>query len=140
MEDLYRMVAIPGITYVGNHGLEIRNPAGIHKKMLSTSRQKEMKQIQATLKASLGFLPGILLEDKESILSVHYRLVARENQAKVLREMEEFMKKWGKGWMVSRGKMVYEIRPRGDFHKGKAVRKLLKKYPPVPLLALLFRR
>jgi trehalose-phosphatase len=138
MEDLYGMIGIPGITYVGNHGLEIRNPAGIHKKMLSTGRRKEMKQIQATLKANLGPLPGILFEDKESILSVHYRLVARENQVKVSREMEEFIKKWGKGWMVSRGKMVYEIRPRADFHKGKAVRELLKNASPSPLLPFYF--
>jgi trehalose 6-phosphate phosphatase len=138
MEDLYGMIGIPGITYVGNHGLEIRNPAGIHKKMLSTGRRKEMKQIQATLKANLGPLPGILFEDKESILSVHYRLVARENQVKVSREMEEFIKKWGKGWMVSRGKMVYEIRPRADFHKGKAVRELLKNASPSRLLPFYF--
>jgi|WetSurMetagenome_2_1015567.scaffolds.fasta_scaffold243464_1 trehalose 6-phosphate phosphatase len=138
VEDLYRMIGIPGITYVGNHGLEIRNPAGIHKKMLSTGRRKEMNQIQATLKANLGSLPGVLLEDKESILSVHYRLVARENQVKVFREMEEVMKKWGKGWMVSRGKMVCEIRPRADFHKGKAVRELLKNASPFPLLPFYF--
>jgi len=138
LEDLYAMIGIPGITYVGNHGLEIRNPAGIHKKMLSASRRREIKQIQAALKTSFGALPGILFEDKESILSVHYRMVARENQEKVSREIEKFMKKWGARWTIIPGKMVYEIRPRADFHKGKAVRDLLKNVPLSPVLPFYF--
>ena len=138
LEDLYGLIKIPGITYVGNHGLEIRNPSGIHKKMLSASRQKEMQQIQEMLKANLGTLPGMFLEDKESTLSVHYRLVAREEQEKVARELERFKKKWGARWAVIAGKMVFEIRPRVDFHKGKAVRDLLKNAPRLPVLPFYF--
>jgi len=138
LEDLYGRIGIPGITYVGNHGLEIRNPAGIHKKALSASRKKEMKQIQATLKSNLGSLPGMLLEDKESILSVHYRMAARESHARVAREMEQVQKKWGARWTVIPGKMVFEIRPRADFHKGRAVQDLLKGAPAPPVLPFYF--
>lgn len=138
LEDLYARIGIPGITYVGNHGLEIRNPAGVHKKVLSASRKKEMQQIQAALKANLRSLPGVLLEDKEAILSVHYRMVAREGQARVMKEMEQVQKKWGTRWTVVSGKMVFEIRPRADFHKGKAVQDLLKGAPAPPVLSFYF--
>jgi len=138
LEDLYGRIGIPGITYVGNHGLEIRNPAGIHKTVLSASRKKELKQIQAALKANLGSLPGMILEDKESFLSVHYRIVARKDQTRVAREMEQIKKKWKDRWTVVPGKMVYEIRPRADFHKGKAVQDLLKGAPALSVLPFYF--
>ncbi len=35
LEDLKEKVGVSGITYVGNHGLEMENPAGVHRKKLS---------------------------------------------------------------------------------------------------------
>jgi len=32
LEDIHAKVGVSGITYVGNYGLEIENPAGTHKK------------------------------------------------------------------------------------------------------------
>ena len=45
LEDIREKVGIPGIIYVGNHGLEIENPAGRHKKKLSSNRQGEYNNI-----------------------------------------------------------------------------------------------
>ena len=138
LQDLYGLIGVPGITYVGNHGLEIRNPAGVHKKKLSLSRQKELAGIKTALQRSLGDLPGILFEDKESILAVHYRMVPERDYGKVYQEMDEIQKKWGSQWNLVRGKMVFEIRPRVDFHKGKAVRDLIKIVPTGGLLPFYF--
>jgi trehalose 6-phosphate phosphatase len=138
LEDLYGLVGVPGITYVGNHGLEIRNPAGIHRKNLSAGRRKEMAAIAASLEKALGKLPGILFEDKGATLAVHYRLVAASDQETVFREMEEAARKWGSRWRVMRGKMVFEVQPRVDFHKGKAVHSLLKSLPDSGLLPFYF--
>ena len=138
LQDLYGLIGVPGITYVGNHGLEIRNPAGVHEKKLSLSRQKELAGIKTTLQRGLGDLPGVLFEDKESILAVHYRMVPKRDHGKIFREMDEIRKKWGGKWNLARGKMVFEIRPCGDFHKGKAVRDLMKNGPPGGLLPFYF--
>jgi alpha,alpha-trehalase len=138
LEDLYGRIGIPGITYVGNHGLEIRNPAGIHKKNLSSGRQKEIRRIAKYLKTALGNLPGILFEDKESILAVHYRQVPKALQEKVFRAGEEIGKEWGNRWRVTRNKMVFEIQPRVEFHKGLAIRDLLKGMPESGLLPFYF--
>ncbi|HEX7371866.1 MAG TPA: trehalose-phosphatase [Thermodesulfobacteriota bacterium] len=138
VHDLYGLIGIPGITYVGNHGLEIQNPAGFHKKRLSLDRQRELAIIQKTLEEGLGDLPGVLMEDKESILAVHYRMVSKRDHPKVYQEMDEIRKKWGSRWDLKRGKMVFEIRPRVDFHKGKAVRDLLRIVPTGGLLPFYF--
>jgi len=138
LEDLYGRIGVPGITYVGNHGLEIRNPAGIHKNNLTAGRQKEMTRIAKSLKTALGNLPGILFEDKNAILAVHYRLVPKAHHEKIFEEMEEVAKEWGSQWRVTRGKMVFEVQPQADFHKGKAVRSLLKAVPAPGLLPFYF--
>src|SRR5512143_2929075 len=41
LEDLKGKVGVSGITYVGNHGWEMENPAGVHRKNLSPQRQEE---------------------------------------------------------------------------------------------------
>ena len=138
LEDLYGRIGVPGITYVGNHGLEIRNPAGIHKNNLTAGRQKEMTRIVKSLKTALGNLPGILFEDKNATLAVHYRLVPKAYHEKVSQEMEGVAKEWGSQWRVTRGKMVFEVQPQADFHKGKAVRNLLKAPPAPGLLPFYF--
>jgi trehalose-phosphatase len=138
LEDLYGLIGVPGITYVGNHGLEIRNPAGIRKKNPSAGRQKDMTRIAKSLKTALGNLPGIFFEDKKAILAVHYRLVPKAYHERVSQEMEEVAKEWGSQWRVTRGKMVFEVQPQADFHKGKAVRNLLIAPPAPGLLPFYF--
>jgi trehalose-phosphatase len=126
LEDIRDKVGIPGLIYVGNHGLDIQNPAGVHKKKLSPSREKELKNILLTLRQSFREVPGILLEDKGPILAVHYRNVAQKYLGWIHRVMKETLGKWKGKWKIAHGKMVFEIRPGVDFHKGTAVRDLLK--------------
>ena len=64
LEDLKEKVGVSGITYVGNHGLEMENPAGVHRKKLSPQRQEELGRIRKDLEARLNSLPGVFFEDK----------------------------------------------------------------------------
>jgi len=138
LEDICSKIGIRGITYVGNYGLEIQNPAGVHKKRLSLTGQRELARIHKALEEALKNIPEIFLENKESILAIHYRMVPKGDQGKVFQEMEEIQKKWGSKWQVTQGKMVFEIRPRADFHKGKAVRDLLRSMSNRDLLPFYF--
>jgi trehalose-phosphatase len=138
VEDLYALIGVPGITYVGNQGLEIRNPTGICKMKLSIGRQREMTCMAKSLQMALGDLPGILFEDKKTILAVHYRQVSRAFREKVHREVKKIEREWGSHWRVTEGKMVFEIQPRVDFHKGLAVRNLLKGAPGAGMLPFYF--
>lgn len=126
LEDIREKVGVPGIIYVGNHGLDIQNPAGLHQKKLSRAREKELSKILQTLQETFAEIPGILLEDKGSILAVHYRNVAQKYFRWIHKVLKETLEKWKGRWKIAHGKMVFEIRPGVDFHKGKAVKEILK--------------
>jgi trehalose-phosphatase len=126
LEDIREKVGIPGLIYVGNHGLDIQNPAGVHKKKLSPPREKELRKIVQTLEKSFGKIPGILFEDKGPILAIHYRNVAQKYFGWIHQVLKETMEKWKGRWKIAHGKMVFEIRPEVDFHKGTAVKEILK--------------
>jgi trehalose-phosphatase len=128
LEDLKGKVEVPGIIYVGNHGLEIENPSGRHKKILSSTRTKELKKITQNLWNSLKEIPGILFEEKGPILSVHYRNVPQKYFTQIPQVLEKELQKWKDHWKMASGKMVLEIRPKVDFHKGKAVKEILKAF------------
>jgi trehalose 6-phosphate phosphatase len=121
---------------VGNHGLEIENPAGKHKKILSPVRKRELKKITQNLKESLKETPGILFEEKGPILSIHYRTVPPVFFTRVHQAVEEESQQWRNRWKMASGKMVLEIRPNVDFNKGKAVGEILKTFPSQGLLPI----
>jgi trehalose-phosphatase len=136
LEDLREKVGVSGIIYVGNHGLEIENSEGRHKKILSSTRISELKRITRNLQNSLKEIPGILFEEKGPILSVHYRNVPQKFFTRIRRVLEEELKQWRDRWKMASGKMVLEIHPNIDFHKGKAVREILKTFPSQGLLPI----
>ena len=136
LEDIREKVGVSGITYVGNHGLSIQNPAGIHKKRLSPARREEFNVISQALKESLERIPGILFEDKGLTLAIHYRNVDPEYFGGVQNTLEQILRKWKERWKIACGKRVYEVRPNMDFSKGKAVREILKSCPSLGLLSI----
>lgn len=136
LEDVRKKVDVSGITYVGNHGLEIENPAGRHKKILVPARKKELKRITQNLKNSMKEIPGILFEEKGPILSVHYRNVPRKFFDRIAQALQQELQRWKGRWKTASGKMVFEIRPNVEFHKGEAVREILKPFPSLRLLPI----
>ncbi len=136
LEDVRGKVGVSGIIYVGNHGLEIENPVGTHKKILAPVRKGELKRIAQHLQNSLKVIPGVLFEDKGPILSVHYRNVPREFSGQVCQIVKTELQQWKTRWKIALGKMVLEIRPKMDFNKGTAVRELIKISPSPGLLPI----
>jgi len=136
LEDLRKKVGVSDIIYAGNHGLEIENPDGRHKKMLSSDRTRELKRITQNVQNSLKEIPGILFEEKGPILSVHYRNVDQKFFDRIPQVLKGELQQWRGRWKMAPGKMVFEIRPDVDFHKGEAVREILKTFPSLGLLPI----
>jgi trehalose-phosphatase len=136
LDDLRKKVGVSDIIYVGNHGLEIENPDGRHKKIVSSARTKELKRITQNVQNSLKEIPGIVIEEKGPILSVHYRNVPQKFFARIPRILKEELQQWKDRWKIKSGKMVFEIWPNIDFDKGDAVREILKTIPPQGLLPI----
>ena len=136
LEDLREKVGVSDIIYVGNHGLEIEYPDGRHREDVSSASARELKNITQNVKDSLKEIPGILFEEKGPILSVHYRNVPQEFSKQIRHAIEEELHPWKGRWKMASGKMVLEIQPNVDFHKGKAVREILKTFPSVGFLPI----
>lgn len=136
LEDVGEKVGVSGIIYVGNHGLEIENPAGRHKKSLVPARKRELNRITQNLQNSLKEIPGILFEEKGPILSIHYRNVPQKFFTRVSQVVEAELQRRRNRWKMAFGKMVLEIRPKVNFNKGEAVREILKTFPSLELLPI----
>lgn len=124
---LHDKVRIPGLVYVGNHGLETlgedgateANPAAAPYRPALDAARKALQAIEGN---------GAHTEDKGLTLTVHYRLVA---------DPDDFDRRHGdtvraiaaeQGLEFFTGKMVYELRPPVQMHKGVALRELAGRY------------
>lgn len=127
LADLKTKLRIPGLIYVGNHGLEIEDMDGkrwVHPQALRQAAL--MRRLASRIAEELRGLPGVFVENKGLTLSVHYRRLPRylspapihERLTLQLRGLEHRVK-------LRLGKKVWEIRPALDWNKGYAVRRLL---------------
>lgn len=130
LAGLRETIGLEDLIYVGNHGLEIEGPAdsGIRRN-LGEDFLPDVAAAGAELEQALGGLDGALVENKRYSLSVHYRLVAPEQVQKVAAAVDAAIASHPR--LAKRlGKKVFELRPRLDWDKGKAVRWLLQVIDP----------
>jgi len=117
LDDVKRLVGVPGLTYVGNHGFEMEGP-GIAFRHERTDRCLEaMEQAAAALDA-LG-IAGARVERKGITLTLHLRAVPPEARAAAERQAEAALRR--RHLRVTVGHEVVEARPALDWHKGRAV-------------------
>ena len=126
LSEIKAMVAVPGIYYAGNHGLEIEGPG-----LKYISREAEIARTMITelaekLAEALNCISGTIIEDKGLSLSVHYRLVKEGEEkavAEIFRSITGALLDEGKV-RITTGKKVFEVRPPINWNKGKAVEKI----------------
>lgn len=109
---------------IGNHGAERMTPDGIIGIEQSVAGFRErLAEASHRLGARVAAIPGVLVENKTWTLSVHYRLADPSTvpaiRTEVVRTAAEL------GLLMAEGKMVYEVKPPVQVHKGTAVRALL---------------
>jgi trehalose 6-phosphate phosphatase len=125
-EDVYRRIRLPGLVYIGNHGMEqwqdgevVGSPAAAAYRANLTAATADIKQALVT---------GMRFEDKGATLSVHYRQTSNPEQVKSMLApaMQSIAKKHG--LHLTRGRMVFEFRPPVEIDKGTAFEKLVETY------------
>jgi len=118
-------VGLPGLSYIGNHGLE-RWEHG--QTVVLPEAEPYLPQLQA-VKKELEPLQqdGAFVEDKQVTLSVHYRQAPRpaEFARQHAAQIEELVA--GHGLVLFRGKMVFEVRPPIEMDKGVAFSRLVQE-------------
>lgn len=124
--DVRGKVKIDGIFYAGSHGFEIVDPDG-NVTINDEARQVRplIDQVHRELTERLKDVPGALVEHVKYTISTHYRLVSEEDFPRVAGAVEEILKRYPQLRKTS-GKKVFEIRPKIDWDKGRAVAWILK--------------
>ncbi|MFB6216355.1 MAG: trehalose-phosphatase, partial [Candidatus Aenigmatarchaeota archaeon] len=82
-----------------------------------------MDNLLNELEEETDHIEGVLIEDKGVTISVHYRLANEEDESEiedVVREKTDSFVREGL-IEVNPGKKIFEIRPKVDWDKGKAV-------------------
>lgn len=129
LSEVKALVGIEGIYYAGNHGLEIEGPGLKFINPAAKASQAEIRNLAGQFSAKLGSTEGVIVEDKGLSLSIHYRLVKKNEEsivAEIFHQVTSPLLREGR-IRVTSGKKVWEVRPPIDWHKGKAVETIMKE-------------
>jgi trehalose-phosphatase len=124
--DARRMVGVENLWTIGNHGAEVISPSGEVTVDPAVARYAApMSRVAETLQPALAGFDGVVLENKEWTLSIHYRLV----DDAVVPQLQDLVKDSAErnGLLVTQGKRVIEIRPPVNVDKGTAIRRLAER-------------
>jgi trehalose 6-phosphate phosphatase len=122
-----QMMGVGNLVVAGSHGFDIWSPQeGTIAHAAATGFEDLISEVTDRLRVEVESIPGAVVEPKRASAAVHYRLADREHRAKVGAVVDELLEEYSGRLKVTPGKMVYELQPKIDWHKGKAVLHLLQ--------------
>ncbi|MCB1969572.1 MAG: trehalose-phosphatase [Geminicoccaceae bacterium] len=123
IDDVRQRVAIDGLFYAGSHGYVMEGPGGFAERR-GDEFLADLDRIGEALPRVIGHLDGIHSERKSHSIAIHYRLAGETACADLAGRLKTLLA--GEGRLeLHGGKMVFEIRPKFEWHKGMAVRCML---------------
>ena len=137
LAELEGLVAIPGLIYAGNHGLEMSGLGMdfVHPEALGFIEL--LTEIAGVLEQELKDVPKVLVHDKKLTLSVHLRNVLDSYVGKVDSTVTAVVEAYAADGQIkiTRGKKVLEVRPNIGWGKGEAIEKIRQDCGdnPVPM-------
>jgi trehalose-phosphatase len=122
-----RLMGIDDLVVAGSHGFDIWSPTGgALEREEGKAFSGLLEHVTGTLRHGAGSVPGALVEPKKSSVAVDYRLVEESERTRIKALVDEILATEPDALKVTPGKMVFEIQPRIDWNKGKAVLYLLE--------------
>ncbi|MGB0682722.1 MAG: trehalose-phosphatase [Magnetovibrionaceae bacterium] len=118
--DVARLLGGLDLVIAGSHGFDIAGPGLEHHHDTGAGYDALMADVRAKVEGGLGDIPGIGFEYKRSSVAVHFRTVQSSDQDDVVRFMDGLVAGDDRLKMTP-GKMVREVMPKLDWHKGRAV-------------------
>lgn len=137
LEDAFKMIDIPGASYMGNHGMEYMDDGQIKPDPATITYISIFNVLYEKLKNELNIdIPGIYIENKQTSISIHYRTtknpeLTRNIILKTLNNMKET-----ENLKIKEGKMIIELRPPVGKDKGNVIKEIIDKYGTKHLLYL----
>ncbi|XP_071687052.1 probable trehalose-phosphate phosphatase C [Rutidosis leptorrhynchoides] len=144
-EKVYDFVKLDTLYYSGSHGMDTIAPAQKNNSYDINYQQRRfdnqgnefivyqpaqdflpaVKRILNEVTEKTQNIKGVVIEDNRFCLSVHYRHVNNEDYGRLEEEVLLILAK-NRGFHMTRGKKVLEIRPSIKWNKGDAVKYLLE--------------
>jgi alpha,alpha-trehalase len=124
--DVEKLVGLEDLIYAGSHGFDISGPGGIdvqHEE--GAAFAAIVRRAAGRLREALAPVEGALVEPKRFAVAVHYRQVAEVEMPAVEAAVDQVLAE-APDLRKTYGKKVFELRPRLDWDKGKAVLRVLE--------------
>jgi trehalose-phosphatase len=124
LDDVRGRVHVDGIVYAGSHGFDIAGGGGL-RRQLGAAYLSVLQTAETELREALDEIPGAQLERKHFSVAAHYRNVNENDAFRVALAMDAVAARHPELRGID-GKKVYELLPRIEWDKGKAVMWLLE--------------
>lgn len=122
--EIRKMVGIRDLFYAGNHGFEIMFEKRVWTHPDLENFASGLKKIIRAVRSRTRGIKGIIVENKKFTASIHYRNVTTPSPDAILAVITSILAPYPETFTVCRGKKVFEIRPRIEWDKGKAIERL----------------
>lgn len=132
VENGAALVNVPGLTYIGTHGLEwcdgLPTSQTVRTEAEAAAFIEPGRRLLDLAERKLAHLPGLLVERKRIGGAIHYRLCPQpeEAHAQILALLEEPARRLN--LRLSEGKMIVEVKAPLQINKGKALRKFVERF------------
>ncbi len=126
LKDVRDKVRIETIVYAGSHGFDIAGPKGMQvEDTVGEEFLHVLDKAEQTLSRKLDSIQGMLVERKKFAIAIHYRRVDPEKVERIETVVDEVASAHPE-LRKSYGKKIFELQPKVDWHKGKALFSLLR--------------
>lgn len=115
--------------FAGSHGFDISCPSsskGQSDKRVAEDYLPLLQDFYRRCSSECASIAGALVEDSTFSISVHYRNCSEQDAQRVDAIVTKNLAPFAEKLVRHAGKMVYEIRPKIDWNKGKAVEYLMQ--------------
>lgn len=140
LDDVRQQIGIEGLSYAGNHGLEIEGPDLQLQLPQQSGQPDEFTRIVKELSDAVSELPGAWVENKHLSATVHFREMPPEHIGFLSDAVNAICNRGVRSSMfrIHSGRKVLEVRPASDWNKGHAVRWLADRLIPAGASHALF--
>jgi trehalose 6-phosphate phosphatase len=125
-QTVQEMMGVHDLVVAGSHGFDIWSPEqGTIEHSAASGFEELLAGVTAELQEALGSIEGAAVEPKRASVAAHYRLASDSGRRQVKEVVVRLLAAHPDELKMTPGKMVYEIQPKLDWDKGKAVLHLL---------------
>jgi alpha,alpha-trehalase len=124
--DVKNLVGLENLVYAGSHGFKIAGPEESFHEERGDEYLPSLDKAETELKDKVKDLNGVRIERKPFTIAVHYRLASEAIVPELGKRVDEVAGHYP-DLLITTGKKIFELRPKTDWDKGKALLYLLAK-------------